>query len=180
MIVRRATVDDAGAIAAIHVHAWRAAYRGILPSAFLEALSVEARERGWRQNLERPSAETWVADDGGELVGWVSAGRSRDSDVSRTMAEVWAIYVAPPHWRRGVGKRLWHEAEEQLSGAGFDVVSLWVLKQNVQAIAFYETRGLAVDSGVERTVALGGAELVEIRLQKRLAAGNIGDCRSGD
>ena len=168
MIIRRATVDDAGAIAAIHVHAWRVAYRNILPSAFLETLSVEARERGWRRNLERRDAETWVADGGGELVGWVNAGRSRDSDTLPTTAEVWAIYVAPPHWRQGVGRCLWQEAEKQLSGAGFDAVNLWVLKQNAQAIAFYEARGLAVESWVERTVTLGGAELVEIRLQKRL------------
>ena len=59
-----------------------------------------------------------------------------------------------------------------MSNAGFEAVNLWVLEQNALAIAFYETRGLAVESGIKRRVALGGAEFVEIRLQKRLAGNN--------
>src|SRR5262245_18467765 len=37
--VRWATPDDAAAIATVHVHAWQAAYAGILPEAFLRSLS---------------------------------------------------------------------------------------------------------------------------------------------
>ncbi|MEX0715757.1 MAG: hypothetical protein WD066_04185 [Planctomycetaceae bacterium] len=37
MIVRQATPADAPAIAAIHVDAWRGAYRGIVPAEYLAA-----------------------------------------------------------------------------------------------------------------------------------------------
>jgi len=71
--------EDAGAIAAIHVHSWQQAYRGIVPEAFLNTLSVDERETSWQRNLKQPTADTWVAEELGKVLGWVSAARSRDS-----------------------------------------------------------------------------------------------------
>ena len=68
------TLDDATTIATIHVHAWQTACQGIVQSAVLDALSVKQREAFWRRNLERRTSEMWVADDGGHVVGWISAG----------------------------------------------------------------------------------------------------------
>jgi hypothetical protein len=50
MAIEPATADDAGAIAQIHVDAWRAAYVGILPDDHLASLSVDEREAMWRDN----------------------------------------------------------------------------------------------------------------------------------
>jgi len=168
MLFRQATLDDARAIAAVHVRSWQEAYESIVPSDVLNALSVEERALAWRRNLERRSSETWVAERNGQVVGWISAGKSRDGDSTSTTGEVWAIYVDPAFWRGGAGRGLWREAETYLIAAGFSEVTLWVLKANVRAIAFYEASGLAVDSGVEQTVRLGGVELPEIRLRKRV------------
>jgi hypothetical protein len=68
----------------------------------------------------------------------------------------------------GVGRHLWREAEGYLGTSGFSDITLWVLKENAQAIAFYMSLGLAVEPGGEKTMTLGGAELLEIRLRKRL------------
>jgi ribosomal protein S18 acetylase RimI-like enzyme len=75
----------------------------------------------------------------------------------------------PMHWRRGVGQRLWDEAEDQLRRSGFSDVTLWVLHDNAGAVAFYCSNGFVVD-GVEKKVEFGGTELVEIRLWKGLSA----------
>jgi ribosomal protein S18 acetylase RimI-like enzyme len=168
MTVRRARLEDAKAIAAIHVHAWQVAYQGIVPSECLISLSVEQREAAWRQNIERQVSETWVAEEGARVLGWISAARSRDSDALSTTGEVWAIYVDPSHWRQGVGQRLWCEAEGRLSASGFSEITLWVLKENARAIAFYASNGFAVDPGSEKTITQDGAELLEIRLRKKL------------
>jgi hypothetical protein len=55
-----------------------------------------------------------------------------------------------------------------LRRAGFLDVTLWVLKGNAGALRFYGANGFVVDPGVEKTVELGGAALVEVRLRKRL------------
>jgi len=161
-------MEDAKAIAAIHVHAWQAAYQGIVPSTFLDSLSIEDRENRWRTNLDQRASETWVAEEDGKVVGWISAARTRDEDAHSTTGEVWGIYVDPAQWRRGVGGSLWHEAEAHLDAAGFLDITLWVLKENAQAIAFYESIGLVVEPDGEKAIVIGGTALLEIRLRKRL------------
>jgi ribosomal protein S18 acetylase RimI-like enzyme len=168
MVVRRATVEDSGAIAEIHVRSWQAAYRGIVPPEFLDSLSVEQRQRVWRQKLEGGTSVTLVLEEQDEVLGWVSAGPSRDSDALSSTSELAAIYVAPEHWRRGVGQRLWSDAEGELRRAGFLEITLWVLKENAGALRFYGANGFVVDPGIEKTVELGGAVLIEIRLRKQL------------
>ena len=49
MRVRPATLDDTRGIATVHVRGWQAAYGGILPRKFLDALSVDEREARWRR-----------------------------------------------------------------------------------------------------------------------------------
>jgi len=41
--VRKAKVEDASAIAFVHVRSWQVAYRGHMPDEFLNGLDVETR-----------------------------------------------------------------------------------------------------------------------------------------
>lgn len=66
-----------------------------------------------------------------------------------------------------MGRRLWKEAETHLSACGFSDATLWVLKANAQAIAFYESIGLVIETDSERVITRGGAELLEVRFRKR-------------
>jgi hypothetical protein len=47
-MIRKATPEDARAIAEVHVKSWRAAYRDLLPQDFLQGLSVDRREQQWQ------------------------------------------------------------------------------------------------------------------------------------
>jgi len=167
MVVRPATPEDSRAIATIHVLSWQAAYQGIVPAQFLASMSIDQREGIWRQRLEHGPPSTWVMEEHGAVLGWISAGPSRDAGALSSTGELWAIYVDPKHWRQGVGQRLWDEMEDQLRGSGFSAVTLWVLKENAKALAFYRSNGFVVD-GIQKAVELGGTELVEIRLRKAL------------
>jgi len=71
--IRPAGLDDARAIAEIHVRAWQWAYRGQIPDEILDGLSVEHREQGWRRQLSELrtagfSHRIWVADRDGKVV----------------------------------------------------------------------------------------------------------------
>jgi ribosomal protein S18 acetylase RimI-like enzyme len=168
MIIRGATPNDARAIAEIHVRSWQVAYKDIVPDSFLESLSVEQRERFWRQSLEGSGPGTSVIEEHGEVLGWISVGPSRDAGEEPSTRELWAIYVEPRHWRRGVGQRLWGDIEKQLKRSGVSEVTLWVLKDNTRALAFYRSNGFVDDAGIEKTVEIGETELVEVRLRKGL------------
>ena len=41
--VRAATADDAAGVARVHVDSWRATYKGLMPDAVLDGLSVDNR-----------------------------------------------------------------------------------------------------------------------------------------
>jgi hypothetical protein len=53
--IRPATAEDAAGIAAVHVRSWQVAYRGQLPDALLDSLSVDQRTRWW--------GEGWWGED---------------------------------------------------------------------------------------------------------------------
>ena len=168
MHIRKALPDDANAIATIHVHAWQAAYRGIMPALFLQSLSISRREDFWRQQLQRDEATMLLAEEHGRVLGWAQVGPSRDADASPHTAELYAIHVAPENWRQGVGQHLWGEAIVHLRRAPISDTTLWVLRENVRALAFYQANRFVPDVGVEQTIQIAGSELVEIRLRYTL------------
>jgi ribosomal protein S18 acetylase RimI-like enzyme len=143
LIIRPAQLADARNVAELHVATWRRAYRGIFPDEYLDSLSIDTREAEWRACLEQKTSELWVALDGpaGELAGWVSFGKCRDPDKPASTGEVWAIYVAPAHWSRGVGRALWSAAQRRLIELGFSEVTLWCLVGNERAERFYRSAG---------------------------------------
>jgi ribosomal protein S18 acetylase RimI-like enzyme len=168
--IRPATPDDARGITVIHVEAWQAAYRGIVPDDYLDSLSIDARETVWRQILLTGDSSTWVAMESETIVGWISAAGSRDSDAGTSTGEVWAIYVAPARWGTGVGRSLCETAESYLRQQGFSEVTLWVLRDNERAVRFYRSNGFVVDSGHTKTLERGGKTLFEARFRKPLIA----------
>lgn len=167
MIIRPACLADALPIATIHVEAWRVAYQGIVPDEFLRALSVEERHLGWQQILETEESLTWVAEDGDMALGWISMGKSRDANAPPSIGEIWAIYVRPDHWSRGVGRALCTAAEQELRRQGFTDVTLWVLKDNERALRFYVSNGFIRDACEDRIIERGGKALSEVRMKKQ-------------
>jgi len=169
--IRSATPVDARAIATIHVAAWQAAYRGIVPDEYLRSLSIDGRASAWQQNLLAADSSTWVAQESDAIVGWTSVGPSRDADADTSAGEIWAVYVAPACWGKGVGRSLCVHAEQHLRTEGFIAVSLWVLKDNERAVKFYQSNGFVLDIGATKYIERGGKTLSEVRFTKQLFAG---------
>lgn len=163
MQVVQATSEDARAVAAIHVDAWRAAYASIVPADYLASLSVDSREAMWSECIAVGTPELLVVKEDGVVQGWLSFGRCRDEGSSELEAEVWAFYVAPSAWSTGAGRLLWLRARELILARGFTSCSLWVFPQNDRAIKFYRSAGFSPDTAAAKNFELGGAQLQEIR-----------------
>jgi GNAT superfamily N-acetyltransferase len=150
--VRRASERDAGAIAGIHVRAWHAAYRGLVPDEVLERFSVERWERTWHGILGDAAGRsfTLIAELENRAVGFCAVSTpSRDEDAGERTAEVAATYVEPDRWRHGIGTALMAAALDELRRGDWQEVTLWVFAANDQAQAFYRRFGLETD-GAER------------------------------
>lgn len=162
MKIDRATLEDVRAVAEIHVQAWRAAYAHILSGDYLASLSVEQREAMWRRTVESGQPDLLVAKENEAVIGWVSFGACRDKDAPASQAEVWAIYVAPSIWSKGVGRQLWHRTRQALLERSFGTCSLWVFPENERAIRFYQSLGFVADDLPPQQFELAGQQLREV------------------
>ncbi|ALX65706.1 GNAT family N-acetyltransferase [Microbacterium sp. XT11] len=151
LTIREARPSDADGIAAVHVRAWRAAYRGLVAQDVLDGLLISERAEGWRDVLAQPlptGLGTFVAERGGEIVAWVSIGAGRDDD--RLLdGEVYGLYADPSAWSTGAGHALLEDAERRLADAGHARAYLWVLDGNERADAFYERHGWLADGATK-------------------------------
>ena len=166
--VRPATMRDARAIAEVHAAAANAAYAGILPEDELRTLAPSTRESKWREAIEfsEPQVQVAVLDD--QVVGFVGYDRSRDAKTPSTTGEIWAIYVLPEHWGKGVGVALWDAARDGLEEEGCTTVTVWVPLRNDRAIRFHELAGFKRQMTTAKTTSIGAVKIEEVRLKRNV------------
>ncbi len=163
-MVRWATVEDARALADVHVSSWQRAYAGIFPAQFLEGLDRDRRTRWWRRFID-DGAMVHVTDPDG-VVGFCHADESGDEG----WGEIFSIYVHPDHWGEGHGRDLLMAGEAKLAGLGHERACLWVLEANARGRRFYERQGWAVGKPI-RVEEIGGVQVTELRYEKGLTGG---------
>lgn len=143
--IRRAVPSDAGAVADVYLASFRAA----LPNVRLAHDDEEVR--GWIAGHLIPQRETWVADRGGRIVGFM------------TVHDGWLeqLYLAPDARGQGLGDRLLALARER-QPAG---LQLWTFQANAPARRFYARHGFIE---VELTDGAGNEEREpDVRLEWR-------------
>ncbi|MGW7103310.1 N-acetyltransferase family protein [Streptomyces sp. NPDC054838] len=169
--VRDMDEGDVDAVSAIRVRGWQSAYAGIVPQAYLDAMTVESdaeQRRAWFAHPLRRSTDLVALDADGAPVGWASCGPYRGPVPagSRT-AEIHACYVRPDLIGRGVGRALLGEVHARMAGQRFQALALWVLEDNRQARRFYERAGYRPDGG-SRDDLYDDVALTELRYRRPL------------
>ena len=167
MNVRQARLEDAPAIARVHVDVWRAAYKDHLPADLLAGLSVSERERRWQRFLQEASSAAFVAEED-SVVAFGSVGPCRDEDKDARVAELLTLYALPEVWGTGAGRQVWEACAAWLSDAGFGEVTLWVLAGNERAVRFYERAGFHADGTSKTETWRDDVQIHELRYTKTL------------
>ena len=134
IIIRQAEEDDARQIADILVEDWKTAYRGVIDSAFLDAMDAEER---YQRELGRYRQYT-VAAAGKEVLGfaWNELSGGEEAD-----CEIVALYVRYACRKKGIGRALFRNAVEYFRAAGRKTMIIWCLRDNLEARKFYEKMG---------------------------------------
>lgn len=169
IIVRQAELKDANGIAKVHVRTWQCVYRGQISDEYLDKLSIEKRTKIWEENLKNPrsNTKTFVAELDGKIVGFASAGNSRDKDTDSTTGELYAIYVDGDAMGKGIGSSLHKKCIDHLKELGFTKAILWVLVSNDKTRRWYEKRGWKTD-GKTKIDETDGVKLQETRYSRDL------------
>ncbi len=159
--IRRARPADAVAIGAVHVAAWRSAYPGILPDAYLARMSAVRQAAEYDHSI-RAGRGVHVATASGldlgpeggppRIVGFVT-GDAAPRPGGLAEGEIHTLYVLDDWRDRGIGRRLMRAAAAHLAASGCGSAFLWVLRDNPSRWFYARLGGKAA---AESTVRVGG------------------------
>jgi GNAT superfamily N-acetyltransferase len=171
--IRKADIEDAAAIAHVHVESWKTTYAGIVSDVFLASLNKEDRTHSWQEQILARIISIFVAEDEKGIFGFVAGGKSREKPADYD-AELYAIYLLRERQGQGVGRTLVLTLASALRAEGFNSMLVWVLEQNPSG-SFYQRLG-AVQIA-RKVINIGGADLQELcfgwpSLDRLIAAGN--------
>ena len=158
--IRRASRQDAAAIAYVQVASWRSTYAGIVPDTYLAAMDPEALARMWDLLIEAGKDFFFVAEDESGVFGFISGGPIRES-VDAYDAELHTVYLLRDRQGHGTGRLLVETLVREMRAAEFRSMIVWVLAQN-PAVHFYKRLGAIEISA--RNVNIGGVLLDDLVL----------------
>jgi ribosomal protein S18 acetylase RimI-like enzyme len=172
---RIAWADDADAIAAVQVRAWRASYDGLLPAELLESLDRDALAAGWRTSLVQPAEarqRVLVALERNTVTGFALTSPAVDPDADPSAeGEVADVTVDPERRGRGHASRLMQACVDTLVADGFTTAVIWVNVGDDDLRGFLVEAGWAPD-GAHRELDLRGdgeVTVKQIRLHTAVA-----------
>lgn len=141
MELKVAEYSDYQRIAHLHTQSWKKHYQGILGKDYLDNDVLDDRLVIWQTRLTNPPYNQHVIllEDNGQLCGFICAFGNHDFDKGTIID---ALHIDDAYRGHGLGVRLLEEmskwVEQYFPETG---VYLEVLKNNVQAVEFYEHIG---------------------------------------
>ena len=170
MRIRRATRDDATAIARVHVEAWQSAFAGLLPDSMLAGMSDVRYAAMWSPDALRPERGARrvrgrrCRDGHRGLLQQLRAGpRSARGPRRHRAADergVYLLYVETDFQKQGAGRRLLDALFRQLRSDGFDTRG--AVDAGRQPPRASSTRGAGGQLVGERTDTFSGADVDEV------------------
>ncbi|CAG7658341.1 GNAT family N-acetyltransferase [Paenibacillus allorhizosphaerae] len=159
--IRWAQLDDIQELGFVHSEAYRNAYQGIIPDEYLNQVTPKVREEYFYRALTQGEERVAIAVIDKKTVGCMVLKSCSDDDLQSHSGEIAAIYLLKKHRGIGLGEMLLKWGIEKLKAIGCTKVVVWVLRENLNAIRFYERQGFVRD-GAERLINRG-KELIQFR-----------------
>lgn len=158
MHVREATIEDAEAIARVHLASWKTTYPGIIPQDYIDGLRIENGIADWQARLIEKKTAILVAEEDCGVFGF-AAGGAILHPVAGYQGELGAIYLLASHQGKGAGAALLLRMAGDLRQRGFANMVVWVLRDNPACGFYRRLGGLPV---AEQSIEIGGKALPEI------------------
>jgi len=130
-------------------HAWQALrqhYAATDPRIVPTPVSEGEFVAGLREMFARQTSVTFVAEDGGQLVGFISGSiePNQPDRLPELHATVGYIYVEPEYRRTGLGRQLFQAVADWANRQeGISHFEMAVLASDDQAAAFWRTIGFS-------------------------------------
>jgi phosphinothricin acetyltransferase len=163
--VRDATLEDLASIVEI--------YNSTIPSRIVSAdtepISVEQR-LPWFYEHDPARRPIRVAEEGGEVVGWLSLSDFYDGRPAYNGTAEIGIYVREGHRGKGIGKRLLQETMKRAPDLGIKTLTAGAFAVNEPSLELFERFGFEKWACFPRVAELDGTEIDLVVLGRRLTA----------
>jgi RimJ/RimL family protein N-acetyltransferase len=114
------------------------------------------------------AADVLVAEEDGELAGYVALGPSTRLDSNRHVLLIHGLAVAVSYRGRGLGRELIDAAAAEATRRGARKLSLRVLSENTAARALYESCGFVVEGVLREEFLLDGRYVDDVVMARDL------------
>ncbi len=147
MILRPFETTDIEACAKLHKLSRRESEKGVIFDSDLDRYDLNHFIDNWTTWSGYKETKILVAEDNDTVVGFVMFGKIQtrpDFDkgiVPKYGSEIYALYVHPDHFRKGIGKKLFLSACNDLIQNKQTSLILWTKKKNRRSCAFYDSFG---------------------------------------
>jgi L-amino acid N-acyltransferase YncA len=160
MNIRKATMEDAKAIATVHVESWKTTYQGIVPAEYLAQLRVSEKEQLWQRGLNQPKHSIFVVEEDGKVCGFISGGKNRATHgkEAKYEGEIYAIYLLKEAQGKGYGTKLVKALVDDFQRDGIRSMVVWVLADNPSRLFYERLGGEKIAEGI---IDIGGKKLTE-------------------
>ena len=138
-IIRFNRLEDQEQMARIKIDGYRNTYAGIIASTYLKGMDVKEQTERYYRSFDEYKDRVLVAVRGNEVLGYSCLDPKDDS--FKYDSELVSLYIKKDAQHKGVGKALFLETAKELLSLGKRNMIIWCLKDNTNAIKFYESLG---------------------------------------
>lgn len=172
--IRKARLEDAEAIASVHISSWKSTYSELINEQDVSNITFENRKTLWETILSMPDqgqVALVLEEENGDIIGFISGGKERTKRFGYE-GEIYSVYLLDEYQRQGLGTRLLKAFCEEMHQAGYRSMLVWVLTQNPSS-AFYKNLGAkqvekeetTIGSGTYQESAFGWQDIEELNQQ---------------
>ncbi len=138
--IRLNRLEDQEGMAKIKVNSWQHTYKNIIDQKYLDSLNYEEQTNKYIDSFDEYKSTVLVAEDTNnhEIIGYACFSTEANEFAD---SELISLYLDPKHTKKGIGTSLFREVTKELKKYNKKTMMLWCLKDNKNAIKFYEKLG---------------------------------------
>ena len=146
--IERAKLGDEYTLANIQINSWKAAYKNILSEEILlKCTQLDKVVTMYKNILNDNLYNGYIMKVNGTahcIAFW--------KELDDKCADILCIHSLPDKWRNGYGRIMMNKILEDIKLSRNNKVILWVFKDNISAIKFYESIGFKTNNIIKQNI----------------------------
>lgn len=134
MEIREASFEDIENIAKLYISNWKATYRDMLPSEYLDQLTVQYGIGKWSEFMEKEEHGIFVAYDEDDFLGF--GAFSPDNEIEDCLY-MDSLHICPESQGKGIGTKLTQRIREYALDNDYTKMSVCIVRGNDSARDLY-------------------------------------------